>query len=54
MQPNNRLIVALGSGLVGACALMLLHETVRQFVPNAPRADILGMRAMRCRVPGGR
>ena len=46
MNDNNRLLVAAGSGLAGACALTLLHETVRQFVPNAPRADILGMRAI--------
>lgn len=46
MNNDNRLLVAAGSGLAGACALTLLHETVRQFVPNAPRADILGMRAI--------
>ncbi|WP_345247883.1 hypothetical protein [Nibrella saemangeumensis] len=34
------------SGLTGAIALTLLHETVRRFVPEAPRADILGMRAI--------
>ncbi|GAA4405093.1 hypothetical protein GCM10023187_23170 [Nibrella viscosa] len=34
------------SGLAGAVALTLLHETVRRFVPEAPRADILGMRAI--------
>ena len=37
---------ALGSGLVGACTLTLIHETVRQFVPEAPRADVLGKRAI--------
>ena len=35
------------SGLAGAVALNILHETVRQFVPEAPRADILGMRSIK-------
>lgn len=35
------------SGLAGAVALNALHETVRQFVPDAPRADILGMRSIK-------
>lgn len=37
---------ALFSGLVGACALTLLHETARRFVEDAPRLDILGERAI--------
>lgn len=37
---------ALGSGLAGACVLNVLHETVRQFVPEAPRVDVLGKRAI--------
>jgi hypothetical protein len=37
---------ALGSGLVGALALNLLHETARQFIPDAPRVDVLGKRAI--------
>lgn len=37
---------ALGSGLVGACALTLIHETARRFIPDAPRMDVLGMRAI--------
>jgi hypothetical protein len=37
---------ALGSGFIGACALTVLHETVRQFVPDAPRVDVLGKRAI--------
>jgi hypothetical protein len=37
---------ALGSGLIGACALTLLHETARRFIPGAPRMDVLGMRAI--------
>jgi hypothetical protein len=37
---------ALGSGFAGACALTLLHETVRKTVPDAPRMDVLGERAL--------
>ena len=37
---------ALGSGLVGACALTLIHETARRFIPDAPRMDVLGMQAI--------
>lgn len=46
MAKLSRPLRALSSGLAGACALTLLHESVRRFVPNAPRADILGMRAI--------
>ncbi|HEX8429017.1 hypothetical protein [Hymenobacter sp.] len=39
---------ALASGLAGAVALTLLHETVRHLRPHdAPRMDVLGMRALR-------
>ncbi|WP_338152723.1 hypothetical protein [Rufibacter ruber] len=34
------------SGLAGAVAVTAVHETVRRFYPNAPRMDILGMRAI--------
>jgi len=37
---------ALGGGLAGACALTLIHETVRRVNPDAPRMDLLGMRAI--------
>lgn len=37
---------AVAGGLVGACALTFVHETVRRLVPNAPRLDVLGMRAI--------
>ena len=37
---------ALLSGFVGACTVTLIHETARRFVPDAPRMDILGMRAI--------
>jgi hypothetical protein len=40
------MLKALGSGLVGACALTLIHETARRFVDDAPRMDVLGMRAL--------
>jgi hypothetical protein len=41
------LLKALGGGLVGACALTLLHEAGRRVIPNAPRMDIIGMRAIK-------
>lgn len=44
---NKTILPSLGSGLIGAVALTILHETVRRFVPDAPRADILGMRAIK-------
>jgi len=37
---------SLASGLAGAVVLTVLHETVRRFRPDAPRADVLGMRAL--------
>ena len=37
---------SLGSGLAGAVALNVLHEIARQFIPDAPRADLLGMRSI--------
>ncbi|MFD1141568.1 hypothetical protein ACFQ4C_10635 [Larkinella insperata] len=37
---------SLGSGLAGAFVLTVLHESVRRVVPEAPRADLLGMRAI--------
>ena len=37
---------ALAGGLVGACVLTLAHESLRRVVPEAPRMDILGMRAI--------
>lgn len=44
---NKTILPALGSGLIGAIALTVLHETARRFIPDAPRADILGMRAIK-------
>ena len=39
-------LTALGGGLAGACAVTLIHETVRRIVPEAPRLDLLGMTAI--------
>jgi len=40
------MLKALGSGLVGACALTLIHETARRYIDDAPRMDVVGMRAI--------
>lgn len=37
---------ALVSGLAGAVVLTIAHETLRRFVSEAPRMDVLGMRAI--------
>ena len=37
---------ALASGLAGACALTAIHQTARGLTPDAPRMDVLGMRAI--------
>src|SRR4029078_6801045 len=39
-------IASLGGGLGGACAVTLIHESVRKIVPKAPRMDLLGMNAI--------
>lgn len=44
---SKTILQALGSGLAGAVALNALHETVRQFVDDAPRADLLGERTIK-------
>lgn len=36
----------LAGGLAGATAVTLLHESIRQVVPQAPRMDRLGMQAI--------
>jgi hypothetical protein len=41
-----KLIKALIGGFAGAIALNLLHETVRQFDPKAPRVDLVGAEAL--------
>lgn len=45
-QTENSPVAALSGGLAGACALTLLHETVRRLHPDAPRMDLLGMQAI--------
>jgi hypothetical protein len=45
-QENNVLWKSLASGLAGACALTLVHETMRRLHPDVPRMDVLGMRAI--------
>lgn len=37
---------AIGSGVAGAAIITLIHETLRQFVPQAPRMERLGMQAV--------
>jgi hypothetical protein len=41
------------AGLAGACAVTAIHEIVRRTLPDAPRLDILGRRAV-SRISGGR
>jgi hypothetical protein len=43
---ENKLTTALLSGLAGAAALTVLHETVRRVRSDAPRMDTLGRRAI--------
>ena len=40
------MLKALGSGFAGAVALTLVHETARRMRDDAPRLDVLGMRAI--------
>jgi len=40
------MLKALSSGLVGAFTLTLVHETARRFIDDAPRMDVVGMRAI--------
>lgn len=42
-----RLGPALASGIVGACALTLIHEAARHSIPHAPHVNVLGERAIR-------
>ena len=41
-----RTLIAAASGVTGALTLTLIHETARRLLPNAPRMDVLGMRAI--------
>ncbi|TGE05311.1 hypothetical protein [Hymenobacter fodinae] len=48
MKKSSSVLQALGSGLAGAVALNILHETVRHLRPaDAPRMDVLGERGLR-------
>ena len=38
--------ISLGGGLLGACAITLIHESVKKVVPQAPRMDLVGMEAL--------
>ncbi len=40
------MLKALASGLAGAAALTVLHETAKQFIENAPRVDVTGERGI--------
>jgi hypothetical protein len=42
----NNIAKSLAGSFAGACVLTIVHETVRRFVPDAPRMDILGMRSI--------
>ncbi|WP_420149130.1 hypothetical protein [Spirosoma sp.] len=44
---NKTILQSISSGLIGATVLTALHETARQFIDDAPRADILGERAIK-------
>lgn len=42
----NNILKALAGSLAGACVMTAVHETLRRQVSDAPRMDILGMRAI--------
>ena len=42
----NTTATALASGAIGAGVLTAVHEAGRHFLPDAPRMDVLGMRAL--------
>jgi hypothetical protein len=44
----------LASGLIGATALTAIHETARRVIPDPPRMDVVGSRAIveLCRLAG--
>lgn len=39
-------IRALGSGFIGACTVTALNLAVQRLTPNAPKLDVLGIRAL--------
>jgi hypothetical protein len=46
LKKQMKTMASLGGGLAGACAVTLIHESVRKIVPKAPRMDLLGMSAI--------
>ena len=42
----DRITSSLLAGLAGATALTAVHQLARRYVPNAPRMDVLGKRAL--------
>jgi hypothetical protein len=45
-KTSQKLLLSLAAGVVGATVLTLIHESVRRLNPDAPRMDVLGMRAI--------
>jgi len=43
----DRKMCSMMAGVAGAGALTLVHQAARVMTPNAPRMDVLGMRALR-------
>jgi hypothetical protein len=43
----NKLASSMIGGIAGAVALNILHQTVKQFVPDAPRVDLVGEEALK-------
>jgi hypothetical protein len=46
------LVRALSSGFIGACAVTALNLIAQRVTPNAPKLDILGMRALAAMIAG--
>jgi hypothetical protein len=49
---GNAAVDALIGGLVGAVTLTVIHETARRVLPDAPRMDTLGRRALALALEG--
>ena len=45
-EPEPSPLIALASGLAGAAALTLVHETARRAIPHPPRMDVIAVRAI--------
>ena len=46
LNPGTRLNDSLVSGMAGAAALTAVHQAARRISENAPRMDVVGMRAL--------